>query len=286
MRRSRLLASTLAFTTLLAIPGTALAKGGPPAGRGGGSGGGSGETTTANNLSVPAVMVNGGFTGVTCDVPLRPPTGEPRSGYPIGTADYYYVQGLNTWQAECVNASSASVTADWGDNLTGSGKLSVGSPIRVELGLFNANTAAPALQGYTVVKLDPNALDRESAYGTLASGSPGAFVASPVSFAPAAQRVYAGGATFSIQNVATSGYVVAPNTAASAEINATGAVVYGYNLRVTAAGTYLIVFTFPDTITFPDGTHSASISINVTAGGGGGGGGGVGTGGGAGGGRR
>ena len=59
-----------------------------------------------------------------------------------------------------------TVTAEWGDNLSGDAKLKVGSPIRVELGLFDY-TGAP-MQGYTVVKLEPAALDRESAYGTLA----------------------------------------------------------------------------------------------------------------------
>ena len=67
---------------------------------------------------------------------------------------------------------------------------------------------------------------------------------------------------------------------AGAEINATGKVVYGYNLRVTAAGAYLITFTVPN-VNFSGGCvkgtcvgNTATLPITVIAGGGGGGGGG------------
>lgn len=276
MRRTKLLGGAVALATLLTVPGTAFAQGGPPPGRGGGSG----ETTTANNLSVPTIMITGGgFTGVACGTSatapskLVAPSGEPRNGYPIEPTSYYYVQGLNPWQAQCYSTASASVTADWGDNLTGEGKLSVGSPIRVELGLYNADTTSPAMDGYTVVKLDPNALDRESAYGTLATGSSATgFSATATSFSAAEQRVYAAGVTFSIQNTATGTYAVAPGTPATAEINATGNVVYGYNLRVSTPGTYAITFTFPSSVTFTaTNSSTTSININVTSGRGGGG---------------
>ena len=286
-----------AAATAMMMPGVAFALGGPPAGHGGGPpaghghGGGGGETTLTNNLSVPTIMVGGGFTGVTCGTPELPsslvtPTGDPLTGYPIDTAAYYYVQGVNTWQAQCYTDTSASVYGAWGDNLTsGDAKLSVGSPIRVELGLMNSGTTVvPTMDGYTVVKLDPNALDRESAYGTLATGSPETgFSATPTPFASDLWRVYAGGVTFSIQNLDTLAYVVAPGTAATAEINATGNVVYGYNLRVSTAGHYRITFTAPTSVTFTGsdaGTlgeasgQTAYLDITVTTGSGGGGGGG------------
>ena len=75
------------------------------------------------------------------------------------------------------------------------------------------------------------------------------------------------------------------NEAATAEINATGKVVYGYNLRVSAQGTYVIEYTFPkvqvtsankpaSTFEFSaeTGTSVVRLPINVIAGGGGGGG--------------
>jgi hypothetical protein len=76
------------------------------------------------------------------------------------------------------------------------------------------------------------------------------------------------------------GTVVALENPAGAEINATGKVVYGYNLRVTAAGPYLIKFTVPG-VDFSGGCvkgtcvgNTAVLPSTVIAGGGGGGGGG------------
>ncbi|MBI1376173.1 MAG: hypothetical protein GC157_01605 [Frankiales bacterium] len=273
-------------TALLAVSLTAaVAAQGPPPGAGQGRGGGhgGGETTLTNNLSVPTVMVGGGFTNVNCPAgtpaALVTPSGDPRTGYPIDPLAFYYVQGLNTWTAQCYTATTASATAAWGDNLTGDAALKTNSPIRVELGLFNSDASAAAMDGYTVVKLDPNALDRESAYGTLATAGTTGYSATPTTFAAAAQRVYDGGATFSIKNDATGAYVVPVGTAATAEINATGAVVYGYNLRVTTVGDYTITFTIPTvSITGTDAgsfaTHSVSLTITVAGSRGGGGGGG------------
>lgn len=286
MRRTFLtVLAGVALIAALAFSSSVAAKG-PPAGsghgngRGGGNGGGGGgETTVPNNLSVPTIMVDGGFEGVTCGTaapsPLVEPTGDALSGYPLDVTAYYYVQGVHTWQAQCYDADAASATAEWGDNLGGDAKLSVGKPIRVELGLMNSGTG-PSMDGYDVVKLDPNALDRESAYGTLAESSTGP--ASVTSFAANEQRVYDGGATFSIKNDTTGAWVVAEGTDPTAEINATGRVVYGYNLRVSSAGLYTITFNIPTVsitghdIGSVDSTgHLVSLQIEVTTGGGGGG---------------
>lgn len=244
---------------------------------------GGGEETTSNNLSVPTIMIGGGFTGVTCGVEptpsaLVPPTGIPLSGYSIDPLASYYVQGVHKWQAQCYTATAATGTAEWGDNMSGDAKLKVGSPIRVELGMFDGTGVT--MDGYTVVKLEPEKLDRESAYGTLAtSDGAGGFFAIPTAFSRV--RVFDGATTFSIQNVATGAYVVQPGTNPTAEINAGGAVVYGYNLRVTAAGQYAITFSIPSvTITGVDagsfvsdplGPDTVTLVINVIAGGGGGG---------------
>ena len=288
LRRSTIIALLVALA-MIATMSTAFAKGGPPAGRGGGvgSGHGGGPPTTelSNNLSVPTIMVGGGgFTGVTCgtaDAPstLVPPSGDPKTGYEIDPLAYYYVQGINKWQAQCYAATTASATAAWGDNLTGDANLSTGSPIRVELGLMNSDSAVPSMDGYTVVKLEPSALDRESAYGTLATqAADGTFSATATTFAYGDQRVYDSKVTFSIQNVATGAYVVPMGTTATAEINATGNVVYGYNLRVQTAGDYLITYNVPtasvtgtDAGTVGADAHSVSLVITVTGGTGGGG---------------
>jgi hypothetical protein len=257
----------------LAVGATALAAGGPPPGKGGGGGGG--EETLTNNLSVPTIMINGAFTGVTCGNQtwsvLREPAGVPETGFPIDPLAYYYVQGKNTWQAECMDLqapNSHSVFGAWGDNLTGDAKLRAGSPIRVELVLSDA-VGLQAL-GYTVVKLEPSKLDRESAYGTLASGTAPPFSATSES---KVAGVFDGDASMTI----TGPDFLVSEDPAGAEINATGKAVYGYNLRVPTAGKYLITFTMPNVIfTGCDaGTcigDTATLEINVGAGGGGGGG--------------
>jgi hypothetical protein len=79
-------------------------------------------------------------------------------------------------------------------------------------------------------------------------------------------------------------YAVPPGTNPTAEINATGKIVYGYNLRVSAAGNYRIQFTTTPAVTLtgqdepelgggglPDFPNDVWIDIVVIPGGGGGG---------------
>ncbi len=214
---------------------------------------GGGEETGANNLSYPTIMTGGGeFTGVSCPANvvnrsgLLAPSGDPTTGYEVSPSDYYFVQGLNIWQAQCYTAPSTKVTAEWGDNLGGSASLTTKHQIRVEVALVNAADWRPPMDGYTVIKLEPSKLDRESAYGTLATGSQGAgYEATPVSFTYDQQVVHDGSATFWVKNKATKAFVVAKGTVFPAEINATGKVVYGYNLKVSTPGKYAIWVKLP-----------------------------------------
>ncbi|HYO20747.1 MAG TPA: hypothetical protein VES02_18990 [Dermatophilaceae bacterium] len=268
-RSSRVLLGLVGAATVaaLVVPGAAFAKG--P----GGGGGGGGEETTANSLSVPAVFVGANPFSLTCDGTWKSPDGQtPKSGYTL--AGYYYVQGVNTWQAQCDDGLEvATATAAFGDNLTGTAKKAVGSPIRVEIGLFES--PATPMTGWDVVKLEPSQLDRVSPYGTLATEtSLGVFASNPVTTLPT--RVWAPG-TLKVYLQSTPGSPVV-NTSATAEINSTGKVVFGYNLKVTAPGTYVIEYTFPAVTitTVPKGTitnegHTVSLPIVVTSGGGGGG---------------
>ncbi|HEU4526802.1 MAG TPA: hypothetical protein VFT80_02600 [Actinomycetota bacterium] len=258
----------IALVAALAMGPAATAKG-PPTG---------GESP--NNLSVPTIMI-GDTLGATCtsldDTAL--PTGTPSSGYPIDPTAYYYVQGVHSWQADCATATTGvKVSGAWGDNLSGDAKLKAGKPIRVELGLFESGDPLVVMNGFDVDKLEPDALDRESAYGTLATANAdGTFHGTPTAFSPV--RVYVAGVTFSVKNLSTGTYAVPIGTPPTAEINAVGAVVYGYNLRVSVAGTYQIVFWIPANVTITGtdaGTYDATagtftLDINVVAGGGGGG---------------
>jgi hypothetical protein len=282
MKALKYLLLLVLLLALLVPISVALAKG--PGGGGGppdNPGGGGHEPGGTNNLSVPTVMIGGGFTGVTCPGGPVYPSGTPLTGYEIDLAAYYFVQGAHAWQAECTTATSATATAEWGDNLAGDAKLQVGKPIRVELGLFD--DTGLQMQGFGVVKLEPSKLDRESAYGTLATSDDGG-VTWYATAATLPARVFDSGVTFSVKNVATGEYAVPLGSNPTAEINATGKVVYGYNLRVTAAGAYEITFVIPSVeitgvdvgtyITDPLGPDTVTLVINVISGGGGGGGGG------------
>jgi hypothetical protein len=279
-RSSRVLLGLVGAATVaaLVVPGTAFAKGTPG---GGGGGGGGGEEITANSLSVPAIYVGAANpSGLSCDGTYRVPTGVPQTGYPV--EGYYYVQGVHSWQAGCLEAApAATVTAAWGDNLAGDAMMKVGSPIRVEMGL---NAGAQGLTGFTVVKLQPDELDRLSAYGTKAVVTLDPVTGELMTYesVPALStetRVWAAGAHLKIYPEGHPEAAIVDGTA-SAEINATGRVVYGYNLRVPSVGNYVIEYTFPNvTIT---GVNKGAVtpnalgdmvSLTITVGGGGGGGG-------------
>jgi hypothetical protein len=287
-RRVLLGVASAATVAALTVPGAAFAKGPGGAGAGGGGGGG-GEEPLGKSLAVPAVFVGQNPYALTCDPQGVAPTGEPSTGFSVPGS--FYVQGVHTWRAGCVNgADSATAVADWGDNLTGSASLRVGSPIRVEMGLLaeSADDAPlPDMTGWEVQKLEPAQLDRVSPYGILATATDTGFEAPGTTPYPET-RVWTAGATLKIfprDNPAAPVYA----GPASAEINSTGRVVFGYNLRVKAAGEYVIEYTFPDValtgisaVENPDvemeiiepSTVWLVIDVGASAGGGGGGGGG------------
>ena len=235
------------------------------------------EPGATNNLSVPLINIGGSWTGVTCpqaDEVL--PSGTPLSGYEIEPTAYYYVQGMHTWQAECVTATSASAGAFWGDNMAGDAKLKVGMPIRVEIGL---ETPSEGMDGFTVVKLEPSKLDRESAYGTLATCDAEMNCSATVKTFTSV-RVFDNSATWSVE-FEDGTFPIPVGTPIGSEINATGKAVYGYNLRVEKEGAYRITFNFPNVaITsfnyggmYEGDENTVYLDINVVKAGGGSGGG-------------
>jgi hypothetical protein len=283
-----LVAGAVAF----AAGGVAYGKG-PGSGGGGGGGGEPPISETAQSLSVPAILV-GSLGTLVCggseSTPsvLVPPTGNPSTGYEV--PGFYYVQKVNAWQAQCFNAAPGvvSVFGAWGDNLVGDAALKTGSPIRVELVLTNMNDysgtiTGGTLQGYNVIKLEPSKLDRESAYGHLAAYDEAtmSYDDVPVDVGQASWVVHDQFLMLSVEHLASGTFPV-PLQALTPEINATGKIVYGYNLRVSAAGTYRIRFYAPSvTFTGVDaGTFDANNAyLDIVVGGGGGGGGGKGGGG-------
>lgn len=283
--RKRVLTGLVGAATVAAlmVPGAAMGKG-PGSGGGGGGGPKPPGEEGSKNLSVPALFVGAANPySLTCDGGASSPDGQtPSTGYSVYPSSYFFVQGENTWQASCLeNQINPTVLASWGDNLTGSAKKSVGSPIRVEVGLTTATPAGAATwTGWDVLKLE-NTLDRLSAYGTLAEDLDldGVYTSLPTDPYPET-RVWASGATLKIFPSDADGNQTGDavyDGVASAEINSTGRVVYGYNLRVSTAGYYAIAYTFPGVeISSADpGTvagETVTLVINVTTGTGKGGG--------------
>jgi len=290
---------------------TAVAFGVPPDGKGPGTGGGPPDgkgnrpdTEVGNNLSVPAILLGGAtFEGVACGeswsdltIPNKDPVfypyaeAETHDGLVTVDEGFYYKQRDAAWQAPCMTAASASALGKWGDNIAGGdASLKVGSPIRVELVLWESAGAADTQQGYYVIKLEPAELDRLADYGHLAEGEEDAWNPIPISVGDPLFEgsedfmgavVHDGQATLRIEQM-VDGVPVTPavyDGDAGAEINATGKIVYGHNLRVGEAGTYRITYTLPnlsqlvcDPRAFCDG-NSTWLDIEVIAGGGGGGG--------------
>ena len=174
--------------------------------------------------------------------------------------------------------------------------LKAGSPIRVELLLWESAGVADGQVGYNVVKLQPYELDRVSDYGHLAQGDESSWT--PIEYEVG--ETYEGGnatigefnglfeaivfdpaAWITIEKLDEGGNPITPaivDESAGGEINATGKIVYGYNLRVVEDGTYRITYTTPNvTITGCDSTASCSTGnttvLEIVVGGGGGGGG-------------
>lgn len=229
------------------------------------------EEEGGKNLSVPAIYIGSGgpATWAPCGAAVAP-TGDtsthpdafllPLTGVTPGE---YYLQGEDLWQASCMlGTSGLAVDPAWGDNLTGA-PLKVGTPIRIEIGLLpNDMTPYASMTGYDVVKLTDE-LDRVATYGTLGM---------PETPYPEV-RVWAADATYSVQSV-DGAYLVPAGTPFGAEINSTGRIVYGAQLTVMKAGTYVLTFSSPNVVFDDgDGTTTISITVNASSGGGGGGGG-------------
>jgi hypothetical protein len=280
------------WLTLIASA-TALAAQGVPGPGGGGGGGNKPPTEAGFNLSVPAIIAGGTSKfAITCETngwstlvaPVQAPVWYPAAcalthdGEVCMDEGYYFVQRDAVWQAPCNAFGSITNTIGaWGDNLGGDAMLKVGSPIRVELVLWDGSGVSAGQLGYKVIKLEPAELDRLSDYGHLAVDNAGTLEAMPMNVGAI---VHDPKATLKIERVVDGSVVY--DGIAGAEINATGKIVYGHNLRVAEPGVYRITYTLPN-VTFSgceEGDPAAAvcagsaayIDIEVVAGGGGGGG--------------
>ncbi|HVC68222.1 MAG TPA: hypothetical protein VND44_11545 [Acidimicrobiales bacterium] len=160
---------------------------------------------------------------------------------------YWLQQTAATWSSYCTTATAATVTAQWGSNLTDSPQLHADKPIRVEVGLLDMAATGDPYLGYAITNLTPTLPDQSATYGTdgttFLSGVNGG----------AQTRVWGPGATLNIRDTGTDSVIY--NGPISAEINSTGAVVFGFNWGGSSssttdpAGTYELTFTIPSPIT-------------------------------------
>ena len=177
----------------------------------------------------------------------------------VGMAHYpgYWLQGTEaTWSASCTEAASASVTAAWGDNLLSAAKA--GKQNRVEVALLD--TADLGKVGYPITNLTPNLEDRYATYGTDGTS----MLSDGVNMVT---HVWGPGATLSITGPSES---VVYNGPITAEINSSGAVVFGYNWPASPAGDYTLVFTIGSGVTITgsngDSNTGTSTTLSVTLG--------------------
>lgn len=237
MNRFRLYSLTGALVlTLAMVSSPAMAKGGPPGGE-----------EAGNNLSIPAIFVPDPSGGPALRLPCGTYAVPGWDGVPPSTVyDGYWLQKTGaTWSADCVTAPTASVLADWGDNLTTRPTLASGKPIRVEVSLLDP--AAVGMNGFRITNLTPELEDRLATYGT--RGVPDDAWITGAEGAPLT-RVFDTGATLTIEQLDANGAPVAVivDGPMTAEINSTGTVIYGFNWgskgrkNTPPPGTYRITF--------------------------------------------
>lgn len=243
-RRSMSFAALVVTVVLvLGLPAGAMAKGRPPV------------TETTNNLSFPAIAVDG--FGIA---PLATPSfSVPYAGdYPgltvdeiaaLQTAGPWYPQKTdgNAWQADFAAQTAEAVTyVDWGDNIESVSPV-VRRPFRLEVVLFKDLLEA-TMTGYTMAVLEypssatelqgANTTQYESRYATVISSRPTLVIQFYGEAVPA-------GLTWT--GTAWSAGTAVPVSFAP-ELNVGGKYIYGASVggwKPTVAGWYRITFFVP-----------------------------------------
>ncbi|UCH44526.1 MAG: hypothetical protein JSV11_09510 [Nitrospiraceae bacterium] len=243
-----------------------------------------------NNLSVPVIFANGhGVTGLVLsgtppphldhNTGLRPtaaditrlddlnepfPYFDPAETVSIGGAVYYPQGTTSTWQADWADGSGAvqNVIAHWGDNLV-SAPLRTTQMIRVETVLTQVN--ANNMEGFAMTSLYGSM--RSEVFGT--DGITGHVYTERMVFAPNArlkiELLDAQGnpvvTTFD-KAIYESFGVEGPGGYAS-EINGKGSLVYGYNWKATAAGSWRLTFSLDTPADHPDCAIALTVCDNT-----------------------
>jgi len=287
-----------------------LTKGpGNGGGSGGGGNGGGGHTETAtNNLSFPALCVDGySITPITEPSFLVPFTGEyvgltPEQIAYIQANGTWYAQKVegNLWQADYETVSSANVTfVDWGDAIE-SVDPKINRPYRLELALYS-NQYGP-MTAYTMTELAfPSSPQETQGTNTTTYESNYAAVASPLGRLVVQKFDDDAILTWNAELGQWDGAETPVSIAFAQELNVGGRLIYGASTggwKPTVVGNYRITFymaeestvnlnpaiiadkTAPETPKIAENnqpiveaTHNLTyVDVQATAGGGGGGG--------------
>jgi uncharacterized protein YjdB len=238
-----------------------------------------------NNLSVPVVFSEGlGLAGLPVTVGgapsyvntgLRPTSAEQVL---VGALPFFYVgnrpdQGsfylqktLNTWQAEWRDGTATGLqhaSATWGDNIV-SRSFKTSAPIRVEVSLNDLTSGA--LAGYNMhVISGSGSTEVQGTDGSTASMTPTIFSVVPhlvVSKLDTSGGNTVGDPVVDKRVIDAIGAEEGPGRF-GAEVNVSGKVVYGYNLRVTEAGWYRVAFILDNSAS--NGTVGASRNVTMDA---------------------
>ena len=184
---------TLIVVLVFAVAGGAIAKKGgepgPPSDKGHGGGG---EEAAGNNLSFPAIAVDGfQIPTIEAEVWGAPYDGDypeltPEQRLLVETGSWYPQKSDSTWIAENVAKATEDVTwVDWGDSIE-SVNPKVGTPTRLEVTLYKDldpdETGLTTMSGFVMELLEypssPNELQGtnqetyDSRYATVISGAP------------------------------------------------------------------------------------------------------------------
>lgn len=245
-----------------------------------------GTEETANNLSWPAIFVDGYTLAgepVGADAGLRP---LPDEGIAVDTLPFwyhlnkpdlqglYYLQGVaNTWRAEWLDGSSQAMTgvsAYWGDNLTHH-TYSTHSVIHVEVALYAL--AVPTLRGFNMVSLGGTGPDEVfAADGTTSTFQPMVYTVHPRLLV---ERIDSAGGTplFTVvDKLVADGLGQDGPGYYRGELNKAGKVVYGYNLKIqditvpegtTKYGWYRLSFILEDNVTVAGTTLPRRVSLDA-----------------------
>lgn len=243
-----------------------------------------------NNLSVPVVFSEGlGVTGLPVTVggaPNYPNTGlRPAatenlvvSGLPYfyagnvsdcawpGGVPAYCQQGVNAWQAEWRDGSTAGLqhaSATWGDNLI-SQSLKTSAPVRVEVSLNDLSIGPLAGFNMQVVS-GSRTTEVQGTNNTTSPMTPTIFSVVPhlvVSKLDTSGGVTVGDPIVDKRVIDGIGAEEGPGNFA-AEVNVSGKVVYGYNLRVTEVGWYRVAFVLDPSAS--NGSIAATRNVTIDA---------------------